>query len=44
MKKVLASLLLITSVMCCNNFDSNNQEKANKKHRYGEKILVLVNH
>lgn len=44
MKKVLASLLLVSSIMCCSNFHSNNQENANKKHRYGEKILVLVNH
>ena len=44
MKKILASLLLVSSIMCCSNFDSNNQEKANKRHKYGEKILVLIEH
>lgn len=42
MKKTLASLLLVTSIMCCSNFSSSNQEKANKRHKYGEKILVLL--
>jgi len=41
MKKILASLLLISSIMCSSNFDSNNKEKP--KHRYGEKILVFIN-
>lgn len=41
MKKILASFLLITSIMCFSKFESNDQEKP--KHRYGEKILVLIN-
>lgn len=40
MKKVLASLLLLTSIVCCSSFDANNQQKT--KHRYGEKILVFA--
>lgn len=43
MKKVLASLLLVTSVMCFSKASLNNQENVNKRHRYGEKILVLIN-
>jgi hypothetical protein len=39
MKKILASLLLITSIMCSSKLDFNNEQKT--KHRYGEKILVL---
>lgn len=40
MRKILASLLLISSLMCCNSFESDNHQKA--KHRYGEKILVFI--
>lgn len=41
MKKILASLLLISSMMFSTNLNSINQEKP--KHRYGEKILVFIN-
>jgi hypothetical protein len=40
MKKILASILLISFIICCSNFNSNNDQKP--KRRYGEKILVYI--
>lgn len=43
MKNFIASLLLTTSIMNCSSITINNGRKIDKKHRYGEKILVLEN-
>jgi hypothetical protein len=43
MKNFIASLLLATFIANCSGIVINNREKTEKKHRYGEKILVLQN-
>ncbi|MDW8801821.1 hypothetical protein P8V03_11760 [Clostridium sp. A1-XYC3] len=42
MRKIIASLLIASSIISSCNFISNNEEKSHKKHRYGEKVLVLI--
>jgi hypothetical protein len=40
MKRILTSLLLASFIMCYNNLENN--ENVNKKHKYGERTLVLM--
>lgn len=41
MKKFIASLLIVSSIISSNNFVSSSMEKNHKKYKYGEKILIL---
>lgn len=41
MKNFITSFLVAISIISCSGIAANNGGKIDKKHKYGEKILVL---